>query len=188
MSYPRYRGDGAVIVRQDQSIPDTDGPARSSWMAHWYNRLKESFDAIVPIPMTRELRHKRLHIAAVVKASRGRPGTRSDGSASKAAAADMALELASAGLWRKAVKDEASFRRSCGEFGSGLATSTPCRQAALSQRFVGGHRRRGRQPRSRSTASRWKAMLCGHPCSKRSERSEPVRQRNPRLSLTEPRF
>jgi hypothetical protein len=72
MSYPRYRGDGAVIDRPDQSIPDADGAVRSSWMAGRNARLTESFDAIVPIPMTRELRHKRLHIATVAKASRGR--------------------------------------------------------------------------------------------------------------------
>ena len=71
MSYPRYRGDGAVIDRPDQSIPIADGGARSSWMACWNNPLMEPFDAIVAIPMTRELRHKRLHIATVAKASRG---------------------------------------------------------------------------------------------------------------------
>ena len=81
MSYPRYRGDGAVIDRPDQSIPIADGGARSSWMACWNNPLMEPFDAIVAIPMTRELRHKRLHIATVVKASRGRHGPRCDGSA-----------------------------------------------------------------------------------------------------------
>ena len=58
-------------IDKTSRFPDADGAARSSWTTRRNNRLTESFDEIVPIPMTHEFRHKRLHIATVVKASRG---------------------------------------------------------------------------------------------------------------------
>lgn len=76
MSYPRYRADGAVIGRQDQSVLTADGRRRSSCAAGWRSGATPSFDAIVAIAPSRRLGHKHLHIS-----NPGRP-TRSPGNGS----------------------------------------------------------------------------------------------------------